>query len=840
MFRSLRKKTSLLLLSLDANSLAPASSSASTASSILLGGGQSVSGSASVSGSSSGSYAVHSKVVKQVHDFEVALKAMDYLLDDRTEQGVQLLKDEIKKHKDSKSDQPAAIFTLALGVMEFIEATLGFESEVMDKAHRTLDEAESQSMANNKYNIKHKLQTSRIYPPGTEFQVTLAELTLLNALVMLLRENNGMMEQAKALFKLRKAYHALDSIYRKMKEKESKFNSLSAPSPAFESLPVSRSTSSVDLPGYVLDASLSSVNIPMDLRLINDLEKVYQMRKLRIYGTSINNSNVTVNSMSDMKDNNIRLNGNNDAAKDDDSDSDNDQFSDAFEDFSGESIDEPLSNSPLVQVRLDPRVNVGTIDEFIHSGVQLCFGILQVVLSLIPPTIGKVLSIVGFKGDRDVGLKLLWKNAITTRNIHGDLALLCILVFYDGPVQFVDRGFQIPPHLRSKSASFESHTLERVDNLTSLTDLQLDEILHEPHKYIPQVLTRTRDIFPHNALWILQYGRMLASNGKVTEAVNMMQEFTDNPSNKIQMQQAEALMLFDRAMFYAFKHQYDNAARDLIRLVDINSWSKAVYLFMAGSCYNEMYRMIKMDLVAVEDKPASLKKYSELTKKYMNELAPSYVPGVGANSKKGGIGGGNKKMPFDHFLIRKLKTISEVSSANPDLEFVECIGASPIHELVYFWNGYNRKSDDELELSLKLLEYPLPEKHKNFKDELMIKEFLRSIVLRSLGKLTEGLAVLDQEVLSQYVTSISPFKHIKMTYSPYLYPTALYEKTMFIWMLRIQKPDAKVHTLATEACEWLKRAEIVGDIGDYELSNRTGMRIKAAGDRLDQFIKLTY
>lgn len=824
MFRSLRKKTSLLLISLDANSLAPAptgSSATSAASSISLA-------------APSASYSVHSKVVKQVHDFEIALKAMDYLLDDRTEQGVQLLKDEIKKHAASKSDQPAAIFTLALGVMEFIEATLGFEPDVMDKAHRTLDEAESQSWANNKYNIKHKLQTSRIYPPGTEFQVTLAELTLLNALVMLLRENNGMMEQAKALFKLRKAYHALDAIYRKMKEQESKFNSLAVPTPTFESLPASRSTSSVDLPGYVLDASLSSASLPMDLKLINDLEKVYQMRKLRIYGTSINSPKDIIQ---DTKSNEANEKTNSNTSNVEESDSDNEQFSDAYEDFSSESIDAPLTASALAPAlaALDPRVNVGTIDEFIHSGVQLCFGILQVVLSLIPPTIGKVLSIVGFKGERDVGLKLLWKNAITTRNIHGDLALLCILVFYDGPVQFVDRGFQIPSRLRS----FESHTLDRVDNLTSLSDLELDEILHDPHKYIPQVLTRTRAIFPHNALWILQYGRMLASKGEVTEAVKMMQDFTDNPDNKIQMQQAEALMLFDRAMFYAFKHQYDLAARDLIRLVAINSWSKAVYLFMAGSCYNEMYRMIKLDLVAVDDKASSMEKYSQLAKKYMNELAPSYVPGVGANSKKGGIGGGNKKMPFDNFLLRKLKSIEEVSKANPSLQFVECIGASPIHELVYFWNGYNRKSEEELELSLKLLDFPIP-KQKNLNDELMINEFLRSVVLRSLGKVKEGLAVLDQEVLSKYVTSISPFKHTKMTYSPYLYPTALYEKTMFIWMLRILKSDAKVHTLASEAREWLKRAEIVGDIGDYELSNRTGMRIKAASDRLDQFIKLPY
>lgn len=45
--------------------------------------------------------------------------------------------------------------------------------------------------------------------------MTFAESTLLNALLMLLTENNGMVESAKALFKLRRAYQTLDAVYKK-------------------------------------------------------------------------------------------------------------------------------------------------------------------------------------------------------------------------------------------------------------------------------------------------------------------------------------------------------------------------------------------------------------------------------------------------------------------------------------------------------------------------------------------------------------------------------------------------------------------------------------------------
>lgn len=41
---------------------------------------------------------------------------------------------------------------------------------------------------------------------------------------MLLTENNGMVESAKALFKLRRAYQTLDAVYKKIKELEPIFN----------------------------------------------------------------------------------------------------------------------------------------------------------------------------------------------------------------------------------------------------------------------------------------------------------------------------------------------------------------------------------------------------------------------------------------------------------------------------------------------------------------------------------------------------------------------------------------------------------------------------------------
>lgn len=906
MLKGLRKKASILLLtSQSLQQSAPSSSTPDPSS--------------------------YDKVLKQVRDFELALQAMDYLLDDRTNEGTKLLHVELKKHSDSRSEQPAAIFHLALGVMEFIEATLGFEPEVMAKAHTTLTEAESSSLNNSKYNVKHLMSTSHIYPPGTEFQVTYAESTLLNALLMLLQENSSMVESAKALFKLRKAYQTLDTIYKKIKELEPVFNKNLAKFRKEASL--NKSLSTVDLPGYTTPASSnsSSASLPQDLKLIKNLEQIFQMRKARVEGTSLynlpsgekvnlfkselssanvsrrpssyllNNPSKSTNTSSSANGRSvspnphsvsqnskfININNNSPSSsqkqklslnEDDVEDDEDDFFSDALDTHNEHNYKESLNTPSLSESNVhgtsesiissvtsnssfsnnftnntstanDVHLHVSTIDEFIHSGVQLCFGILQVVLSLIPPAIGKVLSIVGFRGDRDTGLKMLWRTAITSRNIHGELALLCLLVFYDGPIQFVDVGFQIPS---DKDSNVKS--VLNIENLSSINDSDItNKVMKNPNLYTPQVLSKARKLFPHNGLWILQEGRILASQGSLDEATNLMQGFTDNPDNHIQMQQVKSLLTFDRAMLYTFKHEFDEAARDFISLVDMSSWTQGLYLFLAASCYLAKWRMIKIGLIEQgnPNKEALLQKYAKLAEKYFKE-APSYVPnhGLNATNKKGGIGGGNKQMPFDKFLLRKMKHIEDNIKRNPGIAFIECIGTSPIHELMYFWNGYNRMQEKHLNWTFTILgftgspnsSHSLNSHEFDFssieetRDESMIRYFLQSITLRQLGKNSEGLKLLDAKVIPQFVTqdSVAGFRFNKLIYSPYLYPTVLYEKTMFVWIAETLNPNLDVKHAVKESQVWLKKAEIVSDVGDYELSNRTSMRIKAAGDRLEQ------
>lgn len=824
----------------------------------------------------SNTYAVHNEVLEQAYDFEVALKSMDYLLDDRTEEGRKLLHENMVRHKAKDPDHPLAVYKLAFGVMEFIEATVGFEPEVMERARNTLAETENAALANTKFNVKNEMETSHMFSSGTEFQVVYAELTLLHALLVILQENNGILEMSKALFKLRRAYQILDGLYRKIenleashKEKIAKTKIRAENDKSFKNLSI------MDLPGSSLSSIKNIVlsNESRDFLVKEKLAVLFHLKASRIAGSHLGELSDVEEVKRGLEEPGLKssyrkngLNLKNDEGKSgldlqtssfasqdifstsnskDDTDESDSEFCEAFDCFILDQVEPPSENLSDDDRKSGEHLYLSTIDEFIQSGVQLCFGILQVVLSLIPPAIGKALSVVGYKGDRELGLKMLWQTAVSCRNVHGQMALLFLAVYYDGPVQFFDDNYEFPAKERRVGNGIVFD-----DSKKEMTGKDFNIVFESPHFHIAQLIKESKRHFPNNALWVLEEGRGLAYKGDLSAAIKTMQTFTDNPSTSFQMQQIEALFVFDRALLYAFKHMYDEAASDFIYMTKINNWSNAVFFYFAASCYLSKLRMIKMDMCEVENKEESLRYYQGLAEKYFKE-APNYVPGYGSKaSKKGGNNGRNKKMPFDFFLLRKLGQVEERQKVHPELSFLDCFGTSPIHELIYFWNAYKKMGKEELELSLRVLAYSgAPDKEYSANtgrktytelmessEEAIIRYFLQSVILRRLNKIHEGNELLDKYVLAAYGLLIT--KVSKSSYSPYLYPTLLYEKSLFIWIKEIHKDGANVKAALRESRELIQKADTVSNAGDYELRNRTSMTIKAANDRLDQLEEL--
>ncbi|CCE64607.1 hypothetical protein TPHA_0I01010 [Tetrapisispora phaffii CBS 4417] len=760
------------------------------------------------------------RVLKQAHDFEIALKAMDYVLDDRADEGLSLLANgESDIEKRLGGDESAevnpndkTIGVLAKGVIEFLEATLGFEAEEMKKASATLAEAENLSLKSRQFAQKMDLRSSSIYPPGTVYAVTYTESCLLHALLMIFSES--VLEGAKALLKLRKAYYMLQEIFQAIKKAEklqksadkpsrsrlgslrAKHNSSSSArasaagtgSPRVKSGSVSSARSSASYKNATNDSDASfisgtshftSSDIPYELNenekvdhdLLEFAEEVHKMRIKRLTGAHIGNSPAI---------NRLRTDLGLDSSK----------------------VLPEGKESEAYDTLTELDLSQATIDEFIHSGVNLCYGILQVVLSLLPSNIGAVLSIVGFRGSREDGLRLVWRST-KQRNIHGCIGLLGLMFYYDGPFQFTDDDFDIPVAKESTSLM----KTETNSTIRSESDMDGPTLLH-PGKILENALLQSRALFPNSALWLLNESTMLAGKGRLYDAVTLMDSID---ADQIRMRQVKSLMIFNRAILLVHLHEYERAATDLLSLINISGWSHALYYYFAGCCYLEIYRMHQMGIKEVEDAA----KFKNLAYKYIFD-----------SPIKDGKGFKSKPLPLDKFMMRKVSQF-EATKLRLNLEDpLDAIGTSPVRELQYFYNGYNRMTKEHLGITYKMLtEYHNPAVDEHNEDQELIKNLLVSLTLRRLGNVEEGFTILDKAVIPHFFSVINgKTKYVKKTEDPWLYPTALYERALFTWKLK-EMDGLK------EAREWLLRAQGYAD--DYELSSRVEMKIKAALDRVE-------
>jgi hypothetical protein len=109
-------------------------------------------------------------------------------------------------------------------------------------------------------------------------------------------------------------------------------------------------------------------------------------------------------------------------------------------------VAEEASQIPELEARLeveksdtgpDPALFASVLDGFIHTSSNMCFGMLQLMLTMMPPTVARAASWFGFKGDRERGISLLWQ-ASKFGNLNGAFAGLVLLGFYNGFIGFCD------------------------------------------------------------------------------------------------------------------------------------------------------------------------------------------------------------------------------------------------------------------------------------------------------------------------------------------------------------------------------------------------------------------
>lgn len=120
-----------------------------------------------------------------------------------------LMNDDVVGAEAALEGGHSSFHKLAQGVVAFLRASLGFESEIMREASERLADAEASADRDRRRAQKENHRHSS-YPPGTEFALCHAEAQLMSAVVGVLSES--VVDAMRAFYKLRRAYQMLEEI----------------------------------------------------------------------------------------------------------------------------------------------------------------------------------------------------------------------------------------------------------------------------------------------------------------------------------------------------------------------------------------------------------------------------------------------------------------------------------------------------------------------------------------------------------------------------------------------------------------------------------------------------
>ncbi|KAL8733724.1 MAG: hypothetical protein Q9166_001917 [cf. Caloplaca sp. 2 TL-2023] len=731
------------------------------------------------------------------------------------------MNDDLQAAEDGLANGTSSFHKLGKGMVAFLRATLGFEPEIMREASERLADAETTASADHRRAQRDShVHRSAIYPLGSEFALCHAESQLMSAVVGVL--NESLTESIRGFYKLRKAFVTLDAILVAEDKYMRGYSQQSLSSRAsVNSLRSNRSARSMKaVPDGFGDEPTSTKKQEKPL-----LDVVRQNE-----ARAAAKSTVTPISQSD--------------AADDDED---DEFFDADEshenapktdtyaghieidgvtkDLAKSSLDEDSrsethdlpppkalsSDHQVLDHDPDSDVFSNPIDVFIHTGANLCFGLLLVMISMIPPAFNKLLFIIGFHGDRDRGLRLLWQ-ASKFHNVNGAMAGLCLLGYYHAVVGFAD----ILPEPSVTRAS-DNETLQGVQGY--------------PKERCEALLQDMRIRHPKSRLWLLEEARMQAMNRRLSAALSILET-----SSKIKspLKQVEALIMFEKSLNAMYIHDHALCAESFLNCVKLNNWSHALYYYIAGAAHVELYRRCK---TSAQSSPKGTTVHKEKATEYLHQ-APKH-----AGKKKFMA----RQLPFDVFVTRKIQKW-DARAKEWGIPFIDAVGVSPLEEMIFFWNGYRRMDESQLQASLENLKWSDESEvnrgtwAKEEADEKAVLAVLRGATLRSLGRYDDAATVLSEGVLEVPPTELKGGLRDDWTG-----PCAHYEVGVGAWMRRKESAGegggnggghgggkaGKSEVECVKECE--QSIEKAAKWESYELDARVGLKVATAQDTLKKY-----
>ncbi|KAF2722679.1 hypothetical protein K431DRAFT_43356 [Polychaeton citri CBS 116435] len=666
-----------------------------------------------------------------------------------------IMNDDVAKADTELADGTSPFHKLGRAVTLFLRATLGFEKEIMEQAAARLAEAEEAAAEHHRRAVRDPstAHQSRIYPPGSEYALCQAEAQLMSAVVGVL--NESLTESLRGFYKLRKAFatlHELSEVEKRFFEKQKLGGSSRA---SMDSSMGSSSKHAAGSGSGVLtpDTRADYDDVDDDLEFVDADEAHERQPTSKEYEGHLSSSLSGMN-VEDHAGEGLKYGVQLQAAG----------FPSGATATSKSAAEEADEDIDISLYSDDP------IDLFIHAGTSLCYGLLQLMLSMVPPAFSKLLSIFSFRGDRRNGLRKLWAATKYKQNINGALAGLITLAFHNGAIAFCD-----------------------IITYNALPKDRLKKLLRE-----------MRAEYPQSMLWILEESRMLAAEHELEKALELTS--SDKSSS---LKQVEALKIFERSLCQMYLHRYEECAQGFIKCCDLNNWSHALYYYIAGICNVELYRTNLSN--------SDLEKAQKFARR-AEELIRTVPQHTG---KKRFMA---RQLPFDVFVTRKIAKW-EARAQHRKCSLVEAIGVSPIEEMIYFWNGFKKMQKSQLRTALDRLEWS--ETQPGWKDEPLDEKCIHNVlsgsILRFMGETTKAKATLETGTLSRELHALKACDHA----DTWTLPVATYEMSVCLWQ---EAGGENSDTEKLQECsEWLAKVE---HWESFDLDARVGMKVTTARETL--------
>lgn len=417
-------------------------------------------------------------------------------------------------------------------------------------------------------------------------------------------------------------------------------------------------------------------------------------------------------------------------------------------------------------------VSTDEIDLFIHSGTALCYGLLQLMLSMIPPTFAKLLSLFSFRGDRTNGLRLLWSATRFKTNINGAMASLITLGFHNGAIAFCD--------------------ILKEDAL--------------PRKRLHALLKEMRQLYPKSKLWLLEEARELSGDRQLQKAVDI----TAPSSTPSPLKQVEALRTFERSLNLMYLHRYDECATSFLKCIELNNWSHALYYYIAAICHVELYRQAK-----ASSHTDAATKHAEKAE-HLLATVPQHT------GKKRFMA---RQLPFDVFISRKLAKWHQRAEQR-SCSLLNAIGVSPLEEMIYFWSGYRRMAAPQLQDSLAAIARS-PTETTEAQDERAVAALLTATVQRFLGDLPAAKEALSTPALAQSASQASLRASCGAHADAWPVPVSHYEMAVVLWEeAGRERGDKALLRKCSEELALVENAE------SFDLDARVGLKVTTGRETL--------